>query len=232
MAGQQEQFSYLYNHIVDIPPKNTTHMLKLKYILCSELIGEFPERIPTPWVSYGSKIQERSSQIIKMAIEGLGEKKKKSCLVGINLSAGMARREWPLDKYALFINDSIKKYEDKIDGWVILNNPGAPDKAVQLTQAVHHPKLISIEAQKDFRVVLEILTYFRLIVSPDTSIVHAASAMGIPVCVMTIGQSANVWNPVGVPYVLVRSTDYYSLHDLTVNEVNAGFDKLINKLSL
>jgi ADP-heptose:LPS heptosyltransferase len=232
LAGHQEQFTYLYNHPVQLPGKNSIHMLKVKFILCQEIIGEIPENLPTPWVTYGAEIKEIAKQVQKSILQQLSLKKARGNLVAVNLSAGMARREWPLDKYARFLENAIKKYDKQIEGWVIIPNPADPDKTEDLLRLVDDPKLVNIEAQSDFRVILELLPAFKLLLTPDTSLVHAASAMGIPVCVLSIGQSADVWNPVGVPFVLVQSDDYYSLADLQVHKVGEGFQKLIDLISI
>jgi ADP-heptose:LPS heptosyltransferase len=229
IAGHQEQFSYLYNHTIDLPAKNTTHMLKVKYLLCEEILGKQPGYIPTPWISYDRQIKDQAFRLKQQILDHSGNQEAKH-IVGLNLSAGMARREWPLEKYARFLDKVIEKYDQQIDSWVILKNPADPGKADHLLQPVKHKKLTAIGGQNDFRIILELLPVFFLMVSPDTSIVHAASAMGVPVLVMTIGQSKKVWDPVGVPYVTVMASDYYSLADLPVNDVLAGFDTLFKKI--
>jgi ADP-heptose:LPS heptosyltransferase len=231
IAGQQEQFAYLYNHHVNLPAKNTVPMLQMKYLLCEEMIGKLPERLPVPWVHYGLPIKEKSSKLREEIFSKL-KTGASSRLVGLNLSAGMARREWPLDKYEKFLHTAIEKYDRQISGWVVLTNPADPARSARLIEKVMHKKLIALAGQSDFRVIMELLPVFSLIVSPDTAIVHAASATGVPVLGMTIGQSANVWEPYGVPYVIVTAADYYSLADLPVEQVLGGFDRLIKRIQI
>jgi len=231
IAGQQEQFAYLYNHHVQLPPQNTTPMLQVKYLLCEEMIGKLPERLPVPWVHYGPPVREKASKLKEEIISQLGAGSSPR-LVGLNLSAGMARREWPLDKYEEFLNKTIDKYEGRIDGWVVLTNPADPARSARLVDKVLHKKLIAMAGQSDFRVIMELLPVFSLIVSPDTAIVHAASATGVPVLGMQIGQSANVWEPYGVPSIILTAADYYSLADLPVEQVLHGFDLLLKKIQI
>jgi ADP-heptose:LPS heptosyltransferase len=231
VAGHQEQFAYLYNHHVRLPAKGSTQMLRVKYLLCEDIIGKMPERLPTPWISYKPPIKAQALEIKNKILSDLGNSEA-DFLVGLNLSAGMARREWPLEKYQQFLSEMIEKYKDRIGGWVILSNPGDPARALQLKLQVKHNKLVMTDAQNDFRVILELLPVFKLVITPDTAFVHAASAMGVPVLAMKIGQSANVWDPFGVPYKVVTAADYYSLAGLEVNEVAGAFANLLETVMI
>ncbi|MDX1373366.1 MAG: hypothetical protein R3321_12905, partial [Nitrososphaeraceae archaeon] len=68
--------------------------------------------------------------------------------------------------------------------------------------------------------------------SPDTSISHAASAMGTTALVLMIGENVEMWAPLGIPNKIVASPDKYDLKYLQIEKVEQGFDELIKKLSL
>ena len=91
---------------------------------------------------------------------------------------------------------------------------------------------VALPAQSDMRVIMEFLVYLTLLITPDTSMTHAASAMGTPVLVLTIGENENVWNPIGVNHKIVLSDDQYSLGSLGVEKVINGFDELIKQISI
>jgi ADP-heptose:LPS heptosyltransferase len=82
----------------------------------------------------------------------------------------------------------------------------------------------------DFRTLVELIGRFYLIVTPDTSILHAASAMGTPTLALIIGENIKTWSPLGNINEISVSPDALSLNDLAVEEVVKGFESLMKKL--
>ena len=66
--------------------------------------------------------------------------------------------------------------------------------------------------------------------TPDTSILHAASAMGTPTLALIIGENYKTWSPVGNINEVIVSEDPLSLNELPVEKVVNGFDNLMKKL--
>ena len=166
-------------------------------------------------------------------------------MAGINLSAGLERREWPLKNNGLFLQNCIEKYKNIIDGWVVFTDPDKPEKARELVEIVNHltrtnagivrepplsSRLVVLPAQPDIRVIMEFIPYLDVLITPDTSISHAASAMGTAILVLTIGENVNVWDPVGVRHKIVFSDDLFSLETLSVEKVLKAFDQLIRDI--
>ena len=247
IAGEQQQFSYFYNRIIDLPPKGDIHMLKRKFMLCKDFLDPEISHIDKPWVTYDTKIKDQAQILFKHALTSLNITRQKPRLAGLNLSAGLKRREWPLEKNELFLQKCIEKYKDKIDGWIIFTDPNKPKKTGELVEKLIHlnrtktgeisnptvPSFpVAIPAQSDMRVIMEFLVYLTVLITPDTSITHAASAMGTPVLVLTIGENENVWNPIGVKHKIVFSDEQYSLESLDVEKVMSGFDELIKQVSI
>ena len=163
----------------------------------------------------------------------------------LNLSAGLERREWPLEKNVQFLKQCLEKFQDKIDVWVVLTDPGNPEKAGRLVEKVDNlirtnvgevgnlppqSRVIALPAQPDIRVIMEFLPYLRILITPDTSIAHAASAMGTPVLVLTIGENVTIWDPIGVRHKIVFSDDPFSLETLPVDKVIQGFKQLLDEI--
>jgi ADP-heptose:LPS heptosyltransferase len=78
--------------------------------------------------------------------------------------------------------------------------------------------------------MMTLLQHLFLLITPDTSFAHAASAMGTPVLDLMIGENVIPWAPVGVPHQVVSSQDPYSLRELPVEDVLHGFKNLLNLL--
>lgn len=245
IASEQEQFSYFYNRNLNLPPKADIHMMKRKFFVCQDIIDTEISHTDTPWVSYDNTLKERARRLFSGFISEWDLPAEKRRIAAVNLTAGLDRREWPVDKYVDFLKIAIEKYKDKIDGWVVFTDPGNPEKTDRLIREINaflsqnvrmvhesalDTKIIALPAQSDFRVIMEFLSLMKILITPDTSIAHAASAMGISVLVMTIGENVTVWDPVGVTYKIVFSEDPFSLESLSVEKVVKGFEQLMEEL--
>jgi len=245
IAGDQEQFAYFYNRNIDLPAKSKIHMIKRKFLVCRDFLTPEISHTNTPWVNYSVEVKDQAQSLYDKIIADLNLQPEKGRLAVLNLSAGLERREWPVEKYVDFLKQVVDKYVDKIDGWVVFTDPGKPEKSNDLVEKVNnfieskvgairepilHPQIIAIPAQLDFRVVMEFLTLVTVLITPDTSIAHAASAMGTPVLVLTIGENVTVWDPIGVIHSIVYSEDPFSLESLQAAKVVEGFDKLMRSI--
>jgi ADP-heptose:LPS heptosyltransferase len=245
IAGDQEQFSYFYNRKIDLPPKSDIHMMKRKFLVCKDFLNPEISHADQPWVKYDREIKNQARDLFDQIGKDFGMPTQKIRLAAINLSAGLERREWPLEKNVLFLQQCIKKYQNEIDGWVVFTDPEKPDKARDLTEKVNklmspdvvaggeHPlkyKSVVLPAQQDIRVIMEFLPYLKVLITPDTSIAHAASAMGTPVLVLTIGENITVWDPIGVIHKIVFSDDPFSLETLPVEKVVESFGQLMQSI--
>jgi len=225
-GGDQEQFSYFYNRIVDLPPKMETHMLNRLFLLSSDITGQEISQTATPWLGKNNVVEEKANILYKKITSQLNSDKPRIALV--NLSAGLERREWQQEKYIEFMQSAVNKYKNNIDGWVIITDPQKPGNAAQLVKQLGNPIVIQIPVQDDFRVIMALIQKCCLIITPDTSFSHAASAMGTPVLNLMIGENVITWAPYGVKYIIVSSDEPLTLKELTVKRVLQGLDELIN----
>jgi len=245
IAGDQEQFAYFYNRNIELPPKSDIHMMKRKFLVCKDFITPEISHTHTPWINHNMEVRDQAKRLYDKIVSDLGLKPGQGRLAALNLSAGLERREWPVGKNVDFLKQVIDKYSEKIDGWVVFTDPGKPEKSKDLVERVNNfieskvgavrqppllPHIIALPVQLDFRVVLEFLSLVTVLITPDTSIAHAASAMGIPVLVLTIGENVTVWDPIGVIHNIVYSEDPFSLESLQAAKVVEGFDKLMRSI--
>ena len=245
IAGDQEQFAYFYNRNIELPPKSEIHMMKRKFLVCKDFLSTEISHTDSPWINYSDEVKQKSMKLYEKAISDLKLEAGNKRLAALNLSAGLNRREWPVERYVQFLKQEAYKYREKIDGWVVFTDPGKPDKTHKLVKQLSwnpksnaqtskgfspQPAIIALPTQSDFRVIMEFLTHVAVLITPDTSIAHAASAMGTPVLVLTIGENATVWDPVGVPHKIVFSEDLYSLASLPVDKVADSFKSLMLRI--
>lgn len=230
VAGDQGRFSYLYNRIIPLPPKREIHMLKRLYLLSADLIDPSSTVKTHPWIRYGQTIQEEAGKLFNQILKKLSLDPHSARIVVINLSAGLPRREWPLEKWSKFLGIAVKKYETQIDGWAILTNPQKPGMAKQFADSLQNQRMVAVPPVMDFRVIMEFLRLVYILITPDTSISHAGSAMGTPELVLMIGENVVTWAPTGIPFQIVSSSDPYDLRELSAEAVLAGLEKLLKKL--
>jgi ADP-heptose:LPS heptosyltransferase len=238
IAGDQEKFSYFYNRNIDLPPKADIHMINRKFLVCQDFISQELSDIKTPWVDYSIEIKRQAKQLFENALHSLDIKLGGKKLAAINLTAGMDRREWPVHNYVDFFKVQNNKYQYEIDGWIVLTDPGKPEKTKYVIDQLNpvnenkrEQRIIALPAQSDFRVIMEFLSYMKVLLTPDTSMAHAASAMGTPLLVMTIGENKTIWDPIGVKSRIVFSEDLFSLENLPVDQVIDEFDRLMSEIS-
>jgi ADP-heptose:LPS heptosyltransferase len=233
-AGNQERFAYLYNRPIDLPPKREIHMLKRLFLLAQDIAGPEISGARAPWVEYDAEIKTKARALFEAVSIAPGKSVGGGPfrLAAVNLSAGLTRREWPLEKYTLFLRQAAAKFHDSIDGWVIFTDPECPGMAGELARAVSDERVTVLPAQRDFRVIMEFLRHVHVLVTPDTSFSHAASAMGTPVLVLIIGENLTAWNPLGVPHQIVASEDPVSLRGVEVELVLEKFESLMRLISL
>jgi ADP-heptose:LPS heptosyltransferase len=207
-------------------------MLEGLFDLAAGLTGG--ERLipPAPWVTYPAKIVERGRQLHASVTESLGLAAGSTHRVAaINLSAGLERREWPLQSTIRFTRTAIERHRDRIDGWVVLTDPAEPARAHGLVAAVGSPRLTVAPAEHDFRAVMELIGRVDLVITPDTSVSHAASAMGTPALVLMIGENVVPWRPVGIPHRLAVSPDQLQLGALSVDDALTALDSLLDAVA-
>jgi ADP-heptose:LPS heptosyltransferase len=137
IAGDQEQFAYFYNRVIDLPLKSDIHMMKRKFLVCGDILDPEISHTDHPWVAYDQQIKNQTGNIYDKIVTDLKLKPEKTSIVALNLSAGLERREWPLEKNVHFVKQCIEKYQDKIDGWVVFTDPGNPEKANKLVEQIN-----------------------------------------------------------------------------------------------
>jgi ADP-heptose:LPS heptosyltransferase len=147
-------------------------------------------------------------------------------LIGINISAGGAARFWGIKNYRAFLSFLTKNYPDLTP--IILYLPTDEDKAVKIIENIH--RVILSPVTKTFDQFAALIKRMSLLVSPDTSAIHLASAFHIPAVVLYVqsDKDLRIWEPYGSDYEVVI-TDVDDLTTIQVKDVFAAFMKLIER---
>jgi len=229
-AGDQERYAYLYNRVLELPPKREIHMLKRLFLLAADITGPEISGTGKPWFDYGADIKEKAQELYRDAVSRLGAGSEKPRIAALNLSAGLARREWPVEKNVRFLQTVLGRYRERLDGWVVFSDPGRKERASALVESLPDEPVTVVPPQDDFRVLMEFVRHVYLIVTPDTSFSHLASAAGTPALVLMIGENAATWAPFDIPHQVAVSDSPTELEGLPVEAVLRAFDRLMETI--
>jgi len=96
---------------------------------------------------------------------------------------------------------------------------------------LRNPIVTVLPVESDFRVVIEMLKRADLILTPDTSIVHAASALGKSVVVMSVAENAVTWAPWRVRCEVVTASPGEPVGCIAVDDVAMAMRRIHERLA-
>jgi ADP-heptose:LPS heptosyltransferase len=140
----------------------------------------------------------------------------------LNISSGNWYRRWSTGKNIELI-EKIAALEPDLS-IVIVSSPGDAAEAMELGGSIPG-RTCTFPATPDILDVAALLELADLVISPDTSIVHIASAMGTPVLGLYSGMATFIpeWMPHRVPYRAVETADRTPLETIPVEAVVAAY---------
>ena len=143
--------------------------------------------------------------------------------VGVNISAGHERRYWGTDRFREIVR-YLRRVESE-SAIIIGSKPSDFARANEIAQGFEN--VFALPAQKSFDVFAAIVSHLDILLTPDTSVVHLASAFAIPSVVMFIQSNPDlrVWEPFGTPHVSVVTT-VDDLRDISVTQIEAAWETL------
>jgi ADP-heptose:LPS heptosyltransferase len=155
--------------------------------------------------------------------KGDGEK-----IIAINISAGAKIRYWRQDKWIELIRLILREYPDF--NLVLLST--AKDES--LRNEIHSNVIQTRSPIIKNLTIQQYASYIQIsdiLITPDTSAVHIASALGIPTIAMYPNYDSNFvsWQPYKIPYRSIKSNTE-SVKEISVNEVFDAFQSLVNEI--
>ena len=140
----------------------------------------------------------------------------------VNLSVGHPERWWPPANYA----PVLAKVRERLPNAAIMlvGMPPELEPAAKLAEAVGG-KAVSLSLQQ----VIAAVGTADLLISPDTSVTHAASAFPTPTLTLQ-RQGTAQWSPYKTPGATVFSDDPKRIRDMPASRVVAAVDALITEM--
>ena len=120
-----------------------------------------------------------------------GSQESHGARVLVNVSAGSSERMWPDERYVRVMRHIRERHPD-----VVLRVIGAPaemPRATRIADAAGGGGDARVVATPTIRAAFALVATADLVISPDTSIAHAASALRIPAVAMYSSEKSERW---------------------------------------
>ncbi|MFH2056839.1 MAG: glycosyltransferase family 9 protein [bacterium] len=136
-------------------------------------------------------------------------------LVGINISAGKPNREWGERKYGELVRQLSAHYPQL--QFLLFCAPSDYEQATRIAAAAGD-NVSLIQRGLSLLQVAALIRKLDCILSPDTSIVHIAASLNVPLVAMYTAAETNYrrWRPYTEKSWIVRPPEGDSLHGITV----------------
>lgn len=139
-------------------------------------------------------------------------------VIGLNISAGRPTRVWPDTKNRTLIERMLAAYPHH--RVVISADPADRPRALALA-ALFPERVDPLPDGLNLLDVSAIISRMKMLVTPDTSLVHIARSFRVPVVGLYTRYARNfiLWRPFGQAGGAVISGNDYNIHDIAVDDV-------------
>jgi ADP-heptose:LPS heptosyltransferase len=139
-------------------------------------------------------------------------------IIGLNISAGRPTRVWPEDKNAALLEKILAVYP----GYrvVISSDPKERDRAVALANRFDS-RVDPLPAGLNLLEVSAVISRMKMLITPDTSLVHIARSFKVPVVGLytRFNKNFTLWRPYNQETGAVISGNDYNIFDIEVDDV-------------
>ncbi len=147
--------------------------------------------------------------------------------VGVNISAGHERRYWGTDRFQQMVKHlRIVEPDSAI---IIGSKPSDSARAHEIAEGMRD--VFVLPSQRTFDMFAAAVAHLDVLLTPDTSVVHLASAFSIPTVVLFIQSNPElrVWEPFGSVHVSVVTTSD-DIRSISVEQVIEAWSRLTEKI--
>lgn len=149
-----------------------------------------------------------------------------SPFIVLNISSNDTYRRWSTERNAALVTAILARHPElRI---LVTSSPGDRDEAAELA-ALDPARVIVTPLTSDLLDVAAILEGAAIVITPDTSLVHLASAMDVPTVALysRLTPRYHEWLPTGISYEAVVSNGLTPIETIQPEEVMTAFDRLL-----
>lgn len=161
--------------------------------------------------------------------------KKKSFLIGVNISAGSDARFWGVERFKSLIefllNYNRPEIQEGINVLILSSSKdlGYAEKIVKVNNNKSTKGQSAIFCSEDFDEFAAVISNLNLLFTPDTAAVHLAAAFNIPVFGIYVHDTDEMlWSPYGVEFECI-TTKEPNLKNMNFEEVKNKFGNFLEK---
>jgi len=222
-AARKLKLNNFYDYCRPYLPEGNDHNIDNGFLIF-ELFGVDPKSVdPFEPVYLPDSSLEKANQFYS----GLPE----ACdfRIGVNISAGSKTRSLPAEKYARLLNLIGDRYPEA--EFIIFSVMPDREKARKLQEGIK-TKSFLIPENLSLLDASAIMKRLDLLISPDTSMIHIARLMKIPVVGLYSGHKRNFrfWRPYRQKYGAVVAKNIENIFDITPEQVFDEFEKLMDEI--
>lgn len=195
--GINKSNANVYTHVVELLDRSRVHIARR----IAELVKAFgidPDGMDlTP--SYPVSVGEQHDTAARMLVKS----NTNNIRLGINASGSGQGRRYPVKQTRWVIAELVKRI-DNVDIYVLAD----PKNAEWANEVARDLPAQVVPPSPSFHNAAVALSLMQIIWTPDTSIVHLASAWHIPACVMYVHTNPSLlpWYPIGSHYEALTTT--------------------------
>ena len=203
--------------------KEHSHIIERMKNFLNQLGIAINEKLVKPYFYIGTDEMNKDSKELRFKSGGRQ-------VIAINLSAGAKIRYWEIEKWTQLLKAISNFQNDFI--FLLLSTKEDLVMKDQLAILVGSEKCI----EGNFSSIQHFAAYIKsskLIITPDTSAVHIASAFSVPTLALYPNPDWNYisWQPYKVAHRSIKSATE-NINGITVDEVFTNFKMLINEIGL
>jgi len=146
----------------------------------------------------------------------------------INLSAGHPLREWSKENYIELIEQLIKNYPSF--SYILISAPSRFSESLSISS--NFPEKAFSFHSSSIMDVVSLVPYCKMVITPDTSIVHISSVFTKPMVVLYSRFSTTIenWKPYKVPHRALQTLKKEKIDAISPLEVFYAFKSLYSEL--
>lgn len=218
-----KEYYGFFNVLVPVE-RNRESMVVIQSIIVSEILGfSFSHQE----LRYELPVTEEAKSYVS---EYLHENNIKGKYIIYNISAGNPNRMWTEEKHIR----ALKLIFDKYPEIIIILIAVPKDKSLAEKISSNFPCGIYLfPVQENMVRIIALIDTAHFLISPDTAIIHVASALGKPVLGLytTLTAFLTEWMPFGTDYEMVLAEDKKALESISEEDFIHKFNILINRIS-
>lgn len=203
--------------------KENSHIIDRMKNFLIELGIHTDDKLVKPYFYVTSEVMNEVTDEIKIRIND-------KVLIAVNLSAGAIIRYWSVENWVNLISSISNTYKNL--SFLLLSTDEDKSMKDQIAQIIDSENCV-VSRYSSIQHLAAYIKSSNLLITPDTSAVHIASAVGIPTIALYPNPEWNYisWQPYKVAHRSIKSSTE-TVNGISVVEVFTNFKSLINEIGL